>query len=422
MKILLITPGSGDRFFCGNCFRDHLYAHALRNAGYEVVMMPLYLPIAAAWFDAATPLFFPATSYYVAHQYFGKRAIPRFLEKVLDAPPLLRFASSLSGTTSAAGMEQMTLSMIQGDDHHFARQAQKIIHRIVHHERPDVVHLSSSLLIGIAKAIKNQIDIPIICSLQDEEIWIDGLDTFHAREAWKSIGQNAKYIDRFMVSSQFYKSVVLHRMPEITEVRVVYPGVELQKYASSAYPDDPTIGFFYRMSAQNGLDILAEAFILLKKENTIERLKLHIGGGCTPADKKFLRKIHKMLAPFTDCVVWHQPYTPARHAPFYQGISAICVPITFEESVGLYLCEAFAAGRPAVGPDTGSFAEIMADGGVLYQPNTPDALARAIQKLFADKDYFASCSQNALRLSQHRYNQNVLADQLSEIYLPTPCP
>ena len=42
MKILFIIPGSGDSFYCGNCFRDNLLANALRKAGHEVIIMPLY--------------------------------------------------------------------------------------------------------------------------------------------------------------------------------------------------------------------------------------------------------------------------------------------------------------------------------------------------------------------------------------------
>lgn len=41
MKILFIVPGSGDSFYCGNCFRDNLQASALRKAGHEVIVMPL---------------------------------------------------------------------------------------------------------------------------------------------------------------------------------------------------------------------------------------------------------------------------------------------------------------------------------------------------------------------------------------------
>ena len=416
MKILFIIPGSGDTFYCGNCFRDHLYAQALRQAGDEVIIMPLYLPLTDKSFGADTPLFFPATSYYVAQKFFGKGKMPFFLEKMLNSPSILRLASSLSGTTSAKGMERMTLSMIKGDDANFAKQTDKIIEWITRHDTPDIIHLSSSLLIGIAKAIKIHINIPVVCSLQDEEVWIESLENRYVQEAWASIGQNVKYVDRFLASSQFYKSKTLGKIPEIEDIEVVYPGVPVKKYASPHYPEEPTIGFFYHINKLNGLHILAEAFVSVKKKNSVERLRLHIGGGFTTADKKFLREIHAILSPYKDCVTWHHTYTLDEHATFYSGISAICVPITFEEAAGLYLCEAFAAGRPAIEPDTGSFAEMVANGGVLYSPNTPDALTNAIERLFADKTQYALYCKNAQHLSQSRYNDRILSTALHKIY------
>ena len=58
MKILFILPGAGDSFYCGNCFRDNLQAMALRKAGHEVVIMPLYLPLKQTSMLGAAPLFF----------------------------------------------------------------------------------------------------------------------------------------------------------------------------------------------------------------------------------------------------------------------------------------------------------------------------------------------------------------------------
>ena len=408
-------PGSGDAFYCGNCFRDYLYVQALRSGGHEVVVMPLYLPLTDPSFLADTPLFFPAVSYYVAQKFLKKGILPRFPEKILNTPALLRFASSFSGTTSAKGMEQMTLSMVQGHDIHFAAQIEKIVTCITHHN-PDIIHISSSLLIGLTKAIKNRVETPIVCSLQDEEIWIDSLERKYAATVWESIRENVKYVDRFITSSEFYKSIALNKIPEFKEINVVYPGVAIEQYATSHYPSDPTIGFFYHMNRQSGLDILSKAFVLLKKEKRCDNLKLRIGGGFTSADKKFLREVRKILSPFKDDVTWHLHYKLVNHAQFYAGISIICVPITFEESAGLYLCEAFASGRPAIEPNTGSFSELMQDGGILYHPNRPEALAEAIEKLCTNEHLYKECIKNGDRLAQSRYNYNVLSTKLQQVY------
>jgi len=416
MKILLIVPGAGDTFYCGNCFRDNLYAQALRNAGHDVSIMPLYLPLIGEAWHSSTPLFFPATSYYVAQKFFKKGKMPSFLKEILDSPTALRLASHLSGTTSAKGMENMTLSMIKGDDKNFETQVEKIIHWIENHERPDVIHLSTSMLIGIAKAIKSHINIPIVCSLQDEEIWLDSLEDKYAQEAWKSIGKNVDFVDKFIASSEFYKSVSFKKIPEIKDIEVVYPGVDIEKYKSSEQPENPTIGFFYRANHENGLDILAQAFVDLKKENAIPNLKLKIGGGYTRENKKFVNHIHAILEPYMHDVIWSEEYSLNAHTTFYKNISLICAPLRFDEAFGLYVSEAFAAGRPAVVPDTGSFSEIVGDAGILYSPNDSENLAKALQKILTNSAIYEGCKENALSLSREKYNDKIASEKLTKIY------
>ena len=48
MRILKIIPGSGDGFLCENCLRDQALVAELRWAGHDVLLVPLYLPIAGA--------------------------------------------------------------------------------------------------------------------------------------------------------------------------------------------------------------------------------------------------------------------------------------------------------------------------------------------------------------------------------------
>ena len=412
MKILFIVPGSGDSFYCGNCFRDNLQANALRKAGHDVIIMPLYLPFKYASFKADTPLFFPATTFYAAEKFFKKGGMPRWISRFLESKPILRVASSFSGTTSAAGLEGITLSMIHGTGAVFTEQVNPMIDWIENHEKPDVIHLSTTLLIGVARAVKQRVDIPIICSLQDEEVWIDSMEDKFLKEAWDGIVENLGYIDKFVTTSEFYKKTITDRLPQIKNVEVIYPGVDVSKYASDSYPNDPVIGYFYRMNRENGLDILAEAFVTLKKRNTVKNLKLKVAGGYTASDKPFLKKVRKILQPYINDVDLSDFYDPEHHNDFYKQISIISVPITFDEGVGLYLCEAFAACRPAVEPATGSFPEIVGEAGIVYQPNNSDALADAIEKLLTNKELFANCCEKALEMSKTRYNYEVMAKEL----------
>ena len=342
--------------------------------------------------------------------------MPRWMCRLLESKFMLRIASKFSGTTSAAGLEDITLSMIHGTNPVFTEQVNPMIDWIEHHEKPDIIHLSTTLLIGVAKALKQRINIPIICSLQDEEIWIDSLEEKYLQEAWQGIADNVTHIDKFVTTSEFYKNTATAQIPLITNVEVVYPGVDVSNYASEQYPEDPTIGFFYRMNRENGLDILAEAFVKLKKRDAVKNLKLKVSGGYTAKDKSFLKEVKKILKPYINDVELCSTYDPEHHADFYKQITVISVPVTFDEGVGLYLCEAFAAGRPAVEPATGSFPEIVGDAGIVYSPNNSDALADALEKLLTDKTLFNKCREKALEMSQTRYYDKTMAEKLVVCY------
>lgn len=419
ITVLFIVPGSGDLFYCGNCIRDNLYANALRKSEHNVIIMPLYLPLTFNTFKADTPLFFPATSYFTALKFFRKSKIPRFLERLLNSRFMLRMAASFSGSTSPKGLEEMTFSMISGEGNAFNNQMEVLIDWIKNHETPDVIHLSSSLLMGVAKTIKQQLSIPIVCSLQDEEVWIDQMAENDSHQAWNAIRENMHAIDRFVTTSQFYKNTIAARIPQLTDIDVIYPGIDIAKYAITQYPENPVVGFFYRMNQLNGLDVLADAFVFLKNENRIPNLKLKIGGGYSSADNRFVKKVRKKLSTYWDDVDWIDTYNLDEHAGFYRDISVICVPITFDEGVGIYLCEAFAAGRPAVEPNTGSFDEIVADAGVLYSPNTAIELAEALEKLLTNNELLNQCRENAKHLSETRYSDKVAAEKLIDLYQKT---
>ncbi len=416
MKILFILPGSGDSFYCGNCFRDNLQALALRKAGHEVVIMPLYLPLKQASFQGDVPLFFPATTYYVEQKMFGNRRMPSWMKRMLGSDTMLDMASSLSGTTSAEGMEDMTLSMIEGEGLAFEENVKQLIDWVKQTEKPDVIQLSSSLLLGIAKELKKETKLPIVCSLQDEEVWIDSLKSEFAEKAWQGVLANAKYVDRFITTSYYYQQIVETRLPQLGHVDVIYPGIDVNKYQSNEYPADPTIGFFYRMNELDGLDILADAFVLLKQRDTIPNLKLRIGGGYMSPDKKLVKQVKRTLKPYANDVVIEETYDMDEHADFYRKITVLTVPLRFQEGVGLYLCEAFAAGRPAVEPNTGSFAEIVGNGGLIYEPNDAQHLADTLEKILTDKQCYQQCQSHALTLAKERYDDMTAARHLSELY------
>ena len=60
MKIVNIVPGFGGTFYCGNCLSDSAYVFALREAGHEATVLPMYLPLTANAYkpDEGLPVFY----------------------------------------------------------------------------------------------------------------------------------------------------------------------------------------------------------------------------------------------------------------------------------------------------------------------------------------------------------------------------
>jgi glycosyltransferase involved in cell wall biosynthesis len=142
------------------------------------------------------------------------------------------------------------------------------------------------------------------------------------------------------------------------------------------------------MCPEKGLDILIEAFLILKSDRRFERLKLRVGGGKIAADEPYFALCRKRLkqsgwAPDAEFL---REFDRSSRIAFLQSLSVLSVPARHREAFGLYVLEALAAGVPVVLPSEGAFPEILeaTGGGVLYEPNDAGSLARALGKLLTD--------------------------------------
>jgi glycosyltransferase involved in cell wall biosynthesis len=267
----------------------------------------------------------------------------------------------------------------------------------------------------MAAPIKQQLNLPVVCSLQDEEVWIDSLQGEWSKLAWEAIETNTSYVDAFITTSNYYKSIATKKVPSLNPT-VIYPGINIKKYYKASLPDNPTIGFFYRMNDLDGLDTLAKAFVMLKQRGNIPNLKLRLGGGNTGSDNKFLTGVRNILSPYMDDVIIEQEYSPMAHHRFYKEVSIVSVPLQFDEGVGLYICEAYAAGRPVVEPHRGSFPEIVGEGGLLYSDESAKGLADALEQMLTSQSLYESKRQAACALAQERYSDKECATKLIDVY------
>ncbi len=400
MRIIHIIPGSGGSFYCGNCLRDSKYVVALRKMGHEVIKIPMYLPLFANQHERTDiPVFYGAISIYLKQLYPLFEKAPRWVDKLLNSGPMLKFAAGMAGSTQAKGLSEMTISMLKGEHGHQHEELDRMIDWIKNHYPADVIHLSNALLSGLAPRIKEKLGVPVYCSLQDEDVWVDVMKPEFREEAWNLMHENARSIDRFISVSQYFSDFMKERIrvPDY-KIKTIHLGVDPADYEHIPISEKPrNIGFISRMCEENGLDILVEAFISLKDRQGFEDVKLILTGGSTGDDKHYLIKLKKRIdeCGLHEQVQFMEDFEEEGRKEFFRKVSVVSVPVRIGEAFGLYLLESMASGVPVVQPALGAFPEIIqkSGGGVIYTPNQPEILADSLAKVLSDPQQLAWLSQ-----------------------------
>jgi len=204
------------------------------------------------------------------------------------------------------------------------------------------------------------------------------------------MAEKAQDVDAFVAVSEYYAHLMRERLHlSGTKVHVVHIGICPEEYTAAPLPvQPPVIGFLSRLSQHHGVGILMEAFVKLKSQARFANLRLHLTGGYTEDDESTLRNDLRRLDKMglSEDVRIFADFDRAHRTAFFKGISVLTVPVLHGEAFGSYLIEALACGVPVVQPDAGAFPELVhkTKGGIIYRPNTPDALAQALGKILSD--------------------------------------
>ena len=425
MKIVYLITGSGGSFYCGNCYRDMLYIKAIRKVpGIKANAIPLYLPPDTSGMEADFDknVFFGAISMYIREKVPFLRKMPAFFDKLLDAAPMLKIAARQAGTTRTEGLENLTLNMIRGDNTMRNNEVDRLVNYLLEDSEPDAIHLSNALIIGLARQLKKRLNIKIICSLQNEDDWIDEMVEPYQTKAWKLIAEESVNVDAFISPSQYYKDLFIRKTGVSgTNIRVVPSGIESSgEYSSSENIHPPSLGYYCRINYQNGFDKLVEAFIDIKMNDKIPGLTLHVCGGSTDDDEPFIKEqIRKIKTHgFISSVRMYSEFQGIKKEEFFSNIDVMSVPVRKYDAYGLYILEANSAGVPVVQPATGSFPEILGKtgGGILYSPDNKEELIAGLIKIFNDKNLEQSLGETGKLNVKEKLTLEKMSLGLSEVY------
>ena len=424
MKIVHIVPGSGGTFYCQNCLRDEALIVTLRDLGHDVILVPMYLPTfkEGSGLKPDAPVFYGAINTYLKEKMPFLSKYPKWLEKLLNASRLLNWAGSKAGSTRAEGLEGMTLSVLQGEDGNQGEELERMVAWLKHETAPDIVHISNALLLGIAEPIKKALGVPIFCTLQDEDTWVDQMEPRFAEKIWSTMAEKALLVDGFVAVSDHFMAKMKEKLnlPE-GKLHRIYVGTPLVKETASSLPMNPAvIGFLSPMCESLGLGELIDAFISLKSQEKQASIKLKAFGGLTNDNKDFLaRQIRKLKAlGFEKDVEFLTDYNPAEKVPFLQSLSMLSVPNRKGEALGVFIIEAMALGVPVIQPRVGGYTELinLTGAGILYNPTEENALTSSLECLLDHPDNLHELGRKARKAAEERFSIETMAREMIKAY------
>ena len=441
MRILSITAGAAG-MYCGSCSRDNALAVELLSRGHQVTLLPLYTPTNPDERNVSQKrvLFGGISIYLQQYASFFRRA-PRFLDRLWDAPWVINAFASRSLSTDPRMLGDLTVSMLEGDRGVLRREFDKLLDWLADEPVPDVVNLPNSLLIGLAAPLAKALQRPICCTLQGEDLFLEGLIEPYRTRAIDLIRQQVRDVDTFVAVSDYYVPPMakILGIPQ-QNIAVVPLGINLAGYDRGAphvieqrsvgdvdaRGSRPVreggfrVGYFARVAPEKGLQQLAEAYVHLRERTAGAPIRFEAAGYLAPAQQGYLDEVKRTLArggvahEFT----YHGAVDRAGKLAFLQSLDVLSVPATYDEPKGVFLLEAMAAGVPVVQPRRGAFTEIVerTGGGILVPPDNPVALADGLHALWKDRALAERLGREGFAGVREHYSVQRSADRLLDVY------
>jgi len=411
--------------YCGSCLRDNALATELIARGHDVTLLPVYTPTLTDEQNVSEhKVFFGGISVYLEQYVPLFRKSPRWLDRLWDSTPMLQLASRRSISTSPKMLGELTVSMLKGEEGFQHKEISKLLDWLKREGAPDVVSLPYSLLLGLAKPIKEALGRPICCTLQGEDLFLEGLHEPYRSEAKSLIRANIRHVDAFIAVSDYYAGFMpgyLGIPPE--KIRVVPLGINLQGYEiREREPEQPfTVGFFARIAPEKGLHVLARAYQKLRGEGDLpEDSRLEVAGYLAPEHKSYLNDIEQQMkeCDLASEFYYHGVLNREQKIAFLQSLDVLSVPATYDEPKGMFLLEAMACGVPLVQPSRGAFTEIIqkTSSGLLVEPDDAESLAAGILRIYEDPALREKLGQSGFEKVREHYSVARMADRALEVY------
>lgn len=422
MKIAYITGGSAG-MICGTCMHDNTLASALIERGHEVSLLPTYTPLRLDEESVATEkIFFGAINVYL-QQKAGFFRNSKLFDKLLDSRRTLGLISKLGvSSTNAHDLGSLTLSMMRGEDGYQARELEKLIDFLEEIIQPEIVHLSFTLFAGFARRIKERLGVPVVCSLQGEDLFYDDLIEPYRQETLDELAARMGEIDLFTAHSRYYADLMSQRygVPRNRTV-VTRLGIRTDGFRNSADRGDKStfhVGYLARQCPEKGLHLMVDAFRQAAED--VPEIRLHVAGYQGAKDKAFIEEQHQKVddAGLGHRVLWRGAIDRDEKLRFLGNLDLFSVPAVYHEPKGLYVAEALASGVPVLLPNHGAFPEWIEQtgGGRLVESESAQSLADELKALARDRETRRELGRKGRQTILEEFHHEAMADEMVRVY------
>ncbi|MEM6916143.1 MAG: glycosyltransferase family 4 protein [Verrucomicrobiota bacterium] len=423
-RIVYITAGAGG-MYCGSCIRDNALVTALEELGWDVLLLPLYTPIRVDEEDhSMDQVFFGGINVYLQQKIPLFRHLPAFLDRWLDNPKLIRRVSSRAMSVSAAELGEMTLSRVKGENGFQRKEVARLVHWLRETVQPDLICLTNLLVGGSIPALKRELGIPVLVTIQGDDVFLDELQPPWREQVLSEIRSLAQEADGFLTFSSFYRDLmagILKVEPERFHLTPL--GVHVEEFDPVWKSRDDretgaTIGYFARLSPEKGFDLIIDAFLAMAPK--LPEAKLKVAGWLSEKDREFyaaqIGKIEE--AGLSDRFEHVEAPDAEGKMEFFRQVDLFCVPTRFEEPKGLYVLEAMASGLPVVAPAHGPFPELITEsgGGVLFDANDVEALEMALLEMLRKRESLKSIGETARRWVEVCGSRSKMAEATAQVF------
>jgi glycosyltransferase involved in cell wall biosynthesis len=421
VKIVAITAGAAN-MYCGSCLRDNALAAELLRQGHDVMLLPIYTPTRTDEPNVSEDrVLYGGVNVYLQQRIPLFRRTPRFLDRLFDSAPVMKLVSRLSVSTDPARLGDLTLSTLRGESGHQRKEIEKLVDWLRTQDRPDVVVLPNSLMIGLARPLAAALGRPIACTLQGEDLFLDGMPDADRRKAIELIRAQVPLVDGFIAVSDYYARYMgdLLAIPS-SKMAVVPLGINLKGFEARSEGDGPvTIGYFARVAPEKGLHNLVEAYRRLRQRKDLPPTRLEVAGYLGREHRRYLSRLEAQIAEagLAGEYRYHGTLDRGGKIAFLKSLSIASVPTDYEEPKGLFLLETMASGVPMVQPARGAFPEILikTGGGRLVAAGDNQALADALADLVKDRGARKELGERAAAGVRAHYTVELMAERTASV-------